>query len=116
MMKRIIDNLGVKIGALELEAKISVTKLKDKDTLLKKYKDMLLKKQDTRQNLPQKLKKMNTVTQIRSGSPVPRHRFESKKLVKPRPNNVQTQTPSNFFNFNTYNSFMANHGINLKQI
>lgn len=43
MMKRIIDSLNIKIEALELESKINATKLKDKDTQLKKYKDLLMK-------------------------------------------------------------------------
>ena len=40
-MKKIIENLGVKINALELEAKISNSKIHEKDKKVEKYKNML---------------------------------------------------------------------------
>jgi len=43
MMKKIIEQLGVKINALELQAKIAKEQMKEKDSKIKKYKDIALK-------------------------------------------------------------------------
>lgn len=67
MMQGIIDKLTVKINALELEAKISSSKLRDKDQQLRKYKDICLKTKGGRQTLPG----VRTKSNGKSSSPMP---------------------------------------------
>ena len=97
-MKKIIESLGVKIDALELEAKISNTKLAEKDKMVKKYKDMLSNQSVTNRNYMSHVSKSSNRRPSVSGKTSPKHRFDfvsnlkqkSIELAKVKKNSIQT--------------------------